>query len=145
MSTTDRTPLTLTTVFSDNHGADQALVHDGPFSMSLLSTGPPQGPRDIAAGQRLQTPFHYDPSQGNLLIDWMRFDGGTPNPRIDTQAASTGGARVVLNQTSATALTGTLNNIPPVLQFEFAAVPEPSTIFLAFSACVCLFAWRRLC
>jgi hypothetical protein len=145
MSTTDKTPLTLTTTFDDNHGADKTLVHDGPFSLPLLATGPPQGPRDIADGPRLQTPFDYDPSQGDLLLDWMQLDGGTPIPRLDAQSSVSPllGKRVLINQTSATAATGTLLNSPAIIRFEFDVVPEPSSIGLMGIAVVCLLPWRR--
>jgi hypothetical protein len=142
LSTTDKTPLTLTNTFDNNHGADKTLVHDGAFTLPLLGTGPPQGPRDIADGPRLDTPFDYDPSQGNLLLEWVRFDSGN-TPRIDNQQSTDPGFRVLLNQTSATAATGTLNNVPAVIRFEFAPVPEPSSIALTSLAFVCLLAWRR--
>jgi hypothetical protein len=141
-STTDKTTLTLTNVFDDNHGADKTLVHDGAFSLPLLGTGPPQGPRDIADGPRLQTPFYYDPSQGNLLLDWMQFDASTI-PRIDGQSFAGPGFRVVLNQTSATAATGTLFNTTAVIRLEFDVVPEPSTIALGAIVLLCPFARRR--
>jgi hypothetical protein len=144
MSTTSKSALTLTNTFDNNHGADKALVHDGQISFPLLGTGPPQGPRDIADGPELQMPFNYDPSAGNLLIEWIRFDNGTSGPRLDVLQPPTGpGATVLLNQNSATATTGSLLNLPPVIQFEFAAVPEPSTLVLAGATCLCLFAWRR--
>jgi hypothetical protein len=140
LSTTDKTPQTLTNTFDDNHGADKKLVHDGAFNLPLLGTGPPQGPRDIADGPRLDTPFDYDPSQGNLLLEWMRFDSGN-TPRIDNQPSTDPGFRVLLNQTSATAVTGSFNNVPAVIRFEF--VPEPSTLILAALPFMGLFAWRR--
>jgi hypothetical protein len=143
MSTTDKTPLTLTTAFDANHGVDKTLVHDGAFTLPLLGTGPPQGPRDMADGPRLQTPFDYDPSQGNLLLDWMQLDGGTPIPRIDVHSIAGPGTRVVINQTSATAATGNLLNTPAVIRFEFDIVPEPSSIVLTSCALVSLFAQRR--
>jgi hypothetical protein len=143
MSTTNKTPLTLTTVFDDNHGADKALVYDGAFTLPLVGTGPPQGPRDIADGPRLQMPFQYDPSQGNLLLEWMQFDGGTPIPRIDVQSIAGPGARVLLNQTSAMAASGSLLNSPAVIRFEFDVVPEPSTFVLTCVVFVCLPVWRR--
>jgi hypothetical protein len=143
MSTTDKSPLTLTTSFDANHGADKKLVHDGAFTLPLLGTGPPQGPRDIADGPRLQTPFHYDPTQGNLLLEWMQLDGGAPIPRIDGQLIASSGFRVLINQTSATAATGNLLNTTAVIRFEFDVVPEPSSIVMTGFASVCLLVRRR--
>jgi hypothetical protein len=123
MSTTDKTPETLTNVFDDNHGADKTLVQDGAISFPLVVTGLPDGPRDFAAGRRLGTPFCYDPAQGNLLLERVTLSGIPVSPRIDVQTITGPGARVLLSLGSATAATGTLANQPPVLQFEFAPRP----------------------
>jgi hypothetical protein len=141
MSTTDKTATTLTTTYDNNHGADKLLVHDGAISFPVLATGPASGPRNVADGPRLQHPFDYDPSNGNLLIEWMRFDGPT-SPRIDVLSLNAPGATVLLNQTSPTAVAGSLFIQPPVLQFEFDAIPEPSTCVLA-SLLLVAFAGRR--
>jgi hypothetical protein len=142
MSTTDKTPLTLTTEFDDNHGANKTLVHDGVYSLPLLGTGPPQGPRDFADGPRLQTPFDYDPAQGNLLLDWMQFDASTI-PRIDGQSLTSPGFRVVINQTSATAATGSLLNTTAAIRLEFDVIPEPSTLILMGITLIGMIASRR--
>jgi hypothetical protein len=76
MSTTNLS--NLTNVFADNHGPNKSLVHDGTMIYPLLTTGPPQGPRDFAEGTRLHTPFFYDPSEGNLLIERLTFDVAGP-------------------------------------------------------------------
>jgi hypothetical protein len=142
LSTTDKTPQTLTNTFDNNHGPNKTLVHDGAISFPLLATGPPLGPRDLADGPRLDTPFDYDPSQGNLLLEWIRFDNGN-TPRIDVQPSLDPGSRVLLNQTSATAATGSFNNVPAVIRFEFDVVPEPSSIALTCFALACLLIWQR--
>ncbi len=67
MSTTDKD--NLTTVFDDNHGPDKTLVYDGEVTYPLLGSGPAGGPKDFADGPTLQTPFFYDPSMGNLVIE----------------------------------------------------------------------------
>jgi hypothetical protein len=141
MSTTDKTATTLTTTYDNNHGGDKLLVHDGAISFPVLGTGPTTGPRNVANGPRLQHPFIYDPSKGNLLIEWMRFDGPM-SPRIDVLASNAPGATVLLNQTSPTAPTGSLFNLPPVIQFEFEAIPEPATCVLA-SVVLLAFTGRR--
>jgi hypothetical protein len=132
----------LTTEFDANHGPDKTLVFDGAVSYPLPGTGPAGGPRDIADGQRLQSPFFYDPSMGNLLIEQQDFDRNYPVPAtLDVVTMPSG--RLLINDPGADAATGTLLASFPVLQIEFAAIPEPSTLALAGSACLCLFAWRR--
>jgi hypothetical protein len=143
MSTTDKTPETLSNVFDDNHGADKTLVQDGAISFPLLATGPPQGPRDFAAGQRLETPFFYDPAQGNLLVERVTLGGIPVSPLIDAQTYTGPGARGLVSTVSATAATGTLGKTPAVLQFEFEVVPEPSSLLVGGTAILGLFVCRR--
>jgi hypothetical protein len=142
MSTTDKTPTTLTTTFDDNHGTDKTLVLDGSVVFPLTTDGPVGGPRDFADGPRLIAPFHYDPTQGILLIEWARQEGTPEEFRIDVFPTNDPGATVLLNPASNSAATGDLFNQPAALQFEF--VPESSSAALAMLALVHLLAaWRR--
>jgi hypothetical protein len=139
MSTTDKSALT--SVFEQNHGANKTLVHDGPISYPLLGSGPPGGPRDIADGLPLQTPFFYDPSQGNLLVDRLVFSTD-PSPRADIDTLFTNQNLILLNNTDPNAASGALGTLPAVLQFQF--VPEPSTFVLAAIALAGVAVWRRI-
>jgi hypothetical protein len=136
MSTTSLN--TLTTTFDNNHGADRTLVHDGNLPHPLLATGPAGGPRDFAPGTRLDTPFVYDPSKGNLLIDQLVY-GTNPSAQatIDTQLTSQ--ARLLLGTPNSP--TGILLTEVPVFRFEF--VPEPSTLVLMGMALALQLTWRR--
>jgi hypothetical protein len=120
MSTTNKE--SLTSVFDDNHGSDKTLVFDGTFTYPLLGTGPPEGPRDFADGTRLQTPFYYDPSKGNLLIEAMDIDKGLISTIVDL-FTTPGEARTLLSAGNATAANGDLLDVAVVIQVEF--VPEP--------------------
>jgi hypothetical protein len=139
MSTTNKS--SLTNVFEDNHGPDKTQVHNGAIPFRLLATGPANGPRDFADGPRLQTPFLYDPAQGNLLIDRLVF-GNHPSPRasIDTYTAALN--HVLINSDNPNSPTGALFTTPAVFQFEF--VPEPTTFLIAAFACTGLLATRRV-
>jgi hypothetical protein len=137
MSTTTRN--TLTDVFNDNHGPNKSLVHDGPREFPIRATGPAGGPKDFADGMTLDTPFFYDPSQGNLLVEHVIFSGGSiPTPTIDVQSTVAGRSLVSPGTNSPT---GTVNNDVPVMQFVF--VPEPSTFVLAWVAFLYPSVWRR--
>jgi hypothetical protein len=69
LSTTSRPVDGLSTTFADNVGQDESVVYQGElpiFSMVDTTGGLPRA-LDIAVN--LQTPFLYDPSRGNLLVD----------------------------------------------------------------------------
>jgi len=140
MSTTNRT--SLLSVFADNHGPNKTKVHDGSLTFPIVATPPAEGPKDFGQGTPLDTPFFYDPSQGNLLVELAYVVTGpsSPAPTIDTQSGAPGRflATAVGNPNSTS---GGLNDFVPVLQFE--VVPEPSTFVLAGVALVGLLAWRR--
>ena len=73
LSTTASPANALSTVFAENVGSDDTIVHSGSLHLSSSATG--AGPRDFDIIISLQTPFTYDPSQGNLLLDVRNFDG----------------------------------------------------------------------
>ena len=77
LSTTQRTPGSLSTTFADNVGPDDTIVFArGPIVLSSSVTGPVGGPKAFDIVVTLTTPFLYDPSQGNLLLDVRNFAGG---------------------------------------------------------------------
>jgi hypothetical protein len=97
LSTTGKTPENLSTTFSDNVGADDTVVFSSAavqFETSLA--GPPDGPQAFDLVITLPTPFHYDPAQGNLLLDVRNASGTTHDPANEQQidAVSTGGDSV---------------------------------------------------
>jgi hypothetical protein len=144
MSTTDRN--SLTSVFDDNFGASKTLVFDGTMTYPFLGTGPAGGPRPFTNGQRLQTPFYYDPSKGNLLVELRDFDKNYPLPAsIDVVTIPSANFRTLLNEGNPNAATGLLlpNTVAPI-QFEFI-VPEPLALVLAGLAFISLLAWRGNC
>jgi hypothetical protein len=121
MSTTDKD--SLTNVFDDNHGPDKTLVIDGTVTYPILASGPAEGPRDFANGTPLQTPFYYDPSKGNLLIEEIALTNSVPfpGPHLDFQSSTE--ARVLFgsaNSTTGSQLTGIL-----IGQFTFASTSFP--------------------
>jgi hypothetical protein len=142
MSTTNKT--SLTNVFDDNHGPNKSLVFDGTMTYPFLGTGPAAGPRPFADGTRLQTPFYYDPSQGNLLVELRDFDKNYPLPAsIDVVTIPSANIRLLINSGNPNGATGVPapNTVSP-MRFEFV-VPEPSTLFLTGLAFILgLLTWR---
>jgi PEP-CTERM motif len=76
LSTTSASPGTLSNAFANNVGADDKVVFSGPVSLSSADTGPAGGPKNFDIFIPLQTPFLYDPSKGDLLLDVRNFSGG---------------------------------------------------------------------
>ena len=85
LSTTQRGPSNLSLRFDDNLGSDVMQFYRGPATFVTDAQGPGPGPReffnsDFPAGV---TPYLYDPSQGNLLLDAIGRQGGSPSHRGD--------------------------------------------------------------
>jgi hypothetical protein len=94
LSTTAKAPDALSPTFSNNVGADDTVVFPAAsveFSTSVA--GPPDGPQAFDLVITFATPFHYDPAQGNLLVDIRNSSGATHDPANDQQidAVSSGG------------------------------------------------------
>lgn len=80
LSTTAKTPNTISTRYADNIGPDETLV----FSDTLIfSTEGGPGLKGFDYVSELQEPFYYDPNEGNLLIDF-RAGGISGSPTNST-------------------------------------------------------------
>ncbi|HSG71783.1 MAG TPA: hypothetical protein VLA12_15285, partial [Planctomycetaceae bacterium] len=74
LSTSSASPDGLSLIFAENVGPDETIVHDGALHLSSSPTGSAPFAFDIVIV--LSTPFLYDPSQGNLLMDVRNYGGG---------------------------------------------------------------------
>ncbi len=138
LSTTTRDVNDRSTVFSENHGPNQTLVYSGPLVLSTEATGPTEGPRAFDYTVNLQTPFLYDPNQGNLVVDFTSPSGYTPNFG-DDQFSGTN--QQLLDIPFAGSESGFFVSNGLILQLTF--VPEPSSFTLGAIGIVALFSRRR--
>lgn len=71
LSTTPAAPDGLSATFGDNTGPDATTVFQGPLPLSSSDAVPPGAGAAAAFDVRvcLQTPFNYNPANGNLLLD----------------------------------------------------------------------------
>jgi hypothetical protein len=97
LSTTAKTPEGLSTTFASNVGTDDTVVFPSAsvqFAASLA--GPPDGPQAFDLVITFTTPFRYDPTKGNLLVDIRNTSGTTHDPANDQEIdeVSTGGDSV---------------------------------------------------
>lgn len=80
LSSTLKAPGDLSVNFDENFGVDQTVVYDGPWRVTSSFLGPFQGPKAFDIVLPLHTPFLYDPSQGNLLVEIRNY--GTLSARF---------------------------------------------------------------
>ncbi|MDB6053811.1 MAG: glycoside hydrolase family 18 [Verrucomicrobiales bacterium] len=79
MSTTGRNPDALNNTFSSNVGLDEVVVFNGTIALTStgnITTAPLASPFDIIIP--LTTPFTFDPTKGNFLIDFKNSAGFLP-------------------------------------------------------------------
>ena len=133
----------LTANFNDNLGGDARVVFDGSTSISYAVSGPPSGPNPFGGDVEYQTPFLYDPSLGNLLVQQVTTSGNdVPDSLKDWQ--TTVNAQFVSN-IDPNSLTGQQQN--RVIVTRFTIVPEPTTVALIlFGTCAAtIFIRNRRC
>jgi hypothetical protein len=144
-STVSRNPLELDGTFANNIGPDRTTVY-GPGSLTLSTShsGPSTGPKSFDVHIPLLTPFFYDPSAGNLLMDVTVLEPSRdpmfPLRALDAVDGDPSMSRVYIdNGASPTAYAAAGRDYGLVTQFTF--VPEPSSSALV--ACSVLAAIGR--
>lgn len=105
--------------FSANHGADVTTVFQGALTISTDALGPPEGPRVFDYLFPLDTPYIYDPSAGNLLVEASSHSGPAGSLIIDV---FTDTSRRFVAAASDTASVGNTRYVGDVNQFEFVQV-----------------------
>jgi hypothetical protein len=86
LSTTSKAPDGLSSTFAENVGADDTQVFSGPFSTAVTFTGDPTNFQVVI---NFTTPFFYNPTKGNLLLDIRNSQGGVEVPPNDQQLDGT--------------------------------------------------------
>ena len=140
LSTTSARDDGLSTTFANNVGADDTVVFGpGPLMLSSSFTGPPNGPKDFDIIITLTTPFHYNPANGNLLMDVRNFGGGTTT--FFDAAFTTGDGSSRVYSTDVNSPTGSADT--EALITGFVIVPEPNTAAMLLLGGGTLLAWCR--
>ena len=144
LSTTSATDDNLSLTFANNVGITDTIVFArGPLSLSSAFTGSANGPKDFDIVITLTTPFFYDPSMGNLLMEVRNFGGGQTSffdatssfaffdgvSRVTTSTIGNANSTVADNRDSLGLVTG------------FTIVPEPASAVLLFAGGGMLLAW----
>jgi hypothetical protein len=138
LSTTAKVPDGLSSTFAENIGANDTVVFSGPFDFSDNGFG---------VHIPLQTPFLYDPAQGNLLMDVRNLMTGRVSVPAYIRAEYTVGdsVSVATSLSDANSLTGSLSTLGLVTLFTVTPIPEPSTVSLLILgiSVLGLAAWKR--
>jgi hypothetical protein len=159
LSTTTATPTTLSTNFAANEGADLTLLHSGALDLSSAFTGPDGGPKDFDVIIMFDTPFTYDPTAGDLLLEVQNFWGGFTTQLDATMSDDM--ARLFSLDNSATGSTGITDGrglvtdfitTPPIGEAlrlnslddsDPDPIPEPGSLLLFGTALAALARRRR--
>jgi hypothetical protein len=133
-STTSLGPDGLSSTFSSNVGPDNITVYSGWLSHTGSTFGEPV-PRSFNTIIPLQTPFLYNPSAGNLLLDVKNLSGSSLYWLYDAENTMGDSISSVKNLAFGPTLpsVGTPSTIGLVTQFNIYPVPEPSTLLLLVS------------
>lgn len=131
LSTTPAAADSLSPIFTSNVGADDTTVYSGSL---VLTSGP--GPSSFTVLVTLQTPFRYQPGNGNLLLDVRNISGSVPlvpfppGP-IDFESATVLGDSVSrVFATDVGAASGTADTSGLLTLFVVDPIPEPSSVAL---------------
>jgi hypothetical protein len=132
LSTTQRSPDGLSPVFAENIGLDDMIVRSGSFYIQSHGS---IGGTIFDTYIFLPTPFYYNPSAGNLLLD-IHYRSGEPTTAFDATQIVGDSVSSVWSR-SPNSPTATIVWTSGLIT-EFAFIPEPGTRALLVSGLVCL-------
>jgi len=133
LSTTSAAPNGLDTTFANNPGPDNTVTYSGPITISSADAPGPGNTRAFDVAINLQTPFLYDPANGNLLLDVLNSDPGNHIIGVFLDAAvgySDPVSRIVGWEGAPGATSGIASTMGLVTQFTTSpsVIPEPSIL-----------------
>lgn len=160
LSTTGIEPDHLRGTFAQNVGTNDTVVFQGPLTVSSGFAGPVNGPKEFDIIIPLSTPFLYDPSRGNLLIDFRNASGSSATYVDLGSHADDGASRLFAMSANATLSTGAdsgaevfqivykTQRVPPWIVAEppsrFAVLGQSATLTVRASGSPPLnYQWRR--
>lgn len=139
LSTSSKTPQTLSSTYADNANADATLVYLG--AITFLRAYDAGTPRSFNYIIPLQAGFVYNPALGGLLLDIRVIQGLNPSsqssvPTFD-YSTITNSLGVVRSQSATTTgysdPTGSVlsgHGFPVQLTYQPTAAPEPATLMM---------------
>jgi len=119
LSTTAKQPNNLSLTFAENTGTNDTVVFSSALSLSSQFSGPAGGPKNFDISIPLQTPFSYNRTQGNLLIDIRNFSGAPLRYVVDNDNAVDQASRIFATSATATQA-GAADNGADVVQIVYS-------------------------
>jgi hypothetical protein len=155
LSTSANAVGSLSTTFADNIGADDTLVYTASAQLFTGTNAGAPGPNAFDLILALATPFTYDPSAGDLLLEVLMDTNTKLLPLsgisyLDAVESTTAlfdvGVQRVWNSVGDVGATDgdtDLHGYGLVTRFTYSAVPEPGTGLLVIAGLLTLAAHRR--
>jgi Immunoglobulin domain len=126
LSSTTNSADQLSSIFSDNIGTNVTTVFSGSLPLSSRYAGPASGPKAFDMVVNFTTPFVYNPSSGNLLLDIQDFSGETTSYTDGQNSPSDLGSRV--SAVGASSTSGTPDSSCAVLEIAYTVANQPPMI-----------------
>ena len=131
LSTTSIAVSSLGSTFASNRGSDSTTVFSGALGFSSANLPGSGTAKQFDLIITLDTPFFYDPTHGNLLMEIVNSSAASLGFFVDAQIDSSGQiTRLVFQDGSTSGPTGTVQAGGIVTQFTASVVPEPATLAL---------------
>lgn len=145
LSTTGRSPETISTVFEENIGPDYMQVASSNTKTFTTANLPgPGNTRQFDVVVPFDEPFLYDSSVGNLLLEFQVGPPDTNGQIVFDFAAGDPAVNMVAAFGSPTATTGEILGMGFVTQFTYQPIPEPSSfVLLGLSLLSICISWPR--
>jgi hypothetical protein len=140
-ATTNAGPADMSNVFAENVGANPTVVYSGDLTLKTNPIGPAGGPMEFNMLVLFDTPFEYDPADGNLLLDYSWTGLVGDETRIDSEwLYPSERQRIYASGADALESDFIMADVPVR---EFIFVPEPSTLLLLTVGLLGLIGCRR--
>ena len=128
LSSTPTAPYQLSSTFANNIGTNVTTVFSGSLPLSSEYAGPAEGPKAFDMVVNFTTPFVYNPSSGNLLVDIQDYSGEATCHNDCGNSASEMASRV--SGVGGNATSGVADDGCSVLEIIYALTNQPPAIVL---------------
>ena len=131
LCTTRSNPDQLQAVFDNNLGPDDTVAFHGSILLSTEFRGPAAGPKDFDITIPLTTPFTYDPSLGNLLVEIRNPSGSLVQIASDASSSSGDSASRIFSLDAEAATATSRDTGADIMRILHQIAPGVAPMFLS--------------